>query len=327
MNFFKHTTTFFICAVIIFASCQSKRIQPSVANEDTFVVPDIFPLEQLTGNTNSMLIEKYRNVDTTDFIKLERPVSIPRMPMRYYNEANSIQRKRSKYPEIKISNFEEVIQWLREVYNLDASFRLFYYKQVEDGFLIKNSHKPRSASYDPCEYDIQWEMLLIGHDHNILTIKRWEELPCPNMYLHIVDIRNLEVISFPGFEDAGRGWATLQDLEQNGITFASQLENSIFILFRDNFVNPKADIENRTEGTVVASFVIETDGTISDVKIIRNVSPALDREVIRLLKLTDGKWTPAVQNGKKIPIEVYLPFRFLLEENPEYYRYFERRRR
>ncbi|TPE44274.1 energy transducer TonB [Pontibacter mangrovi] len=63
-------------------------------------------------------------------------------------------------------------------------------------------------------------------------------------------------------------------------------------------------------GTVVVSFVINEDGSLSDYKIKSSVEPALDKEALRLAKLTDGNWLPPVKDGKQTKLEYTMPVYF-----------------
>ena len=54
--------------------------------------------------------------------------------------------------------------------------------------------------------------------------------------------------------------------------------------------------ENGVQGRVIISFVVERDGSISDVKVARSVDPSLDREAQRVVK-SMPRWTPGKQNG------------------------------
>ncbi|HRN98317.1 MAG TPA: energy transducer TonB [Flavobacterium sp.] len=63
-------------------------------------------------------------------------------------------------------------------------------------------------------------------------------------------------------------------------------------------------------GKVFASFVIEKDGTLSDIKILRdNAGFGMADEVIRVLKMSP-KWTPGVQNGKPVRVQYSIPVSF-----------------
>ena len=63
-------------------------------------------------------------------------------------------------------------------------------------------------------------------------------------------------------------------------------------------------------GRVYVKFVVEKDGSISDVEVVRSVHPSLDAESVRVVKLMSGKWTPATEQGKPVRSKFTLPFVF-----------------
>ncbi|WP_395054111.1 energy transducer TonB [Flavobacterium sp.] len=64
--------------------------------------------------------------------------------------------------------------------------------------------------------------------------------------------------------------------------------------------------ESEIKGKVFASFVIEKDGTISNIKIIRDIGYGMANEVIRVLK-SMPRWIPGEQNGKKVRCSYMVP--------------------
>lgn len=74
---------------------------------------------------------------------------------------------------------------------------------------------------------------------------------------------------------------------------------------------PTTSAENGIQGRVVVSFVVNTDGSISDAKVIRGVDPHLDKEALRVISKMP-KWKPAKQNGKPVRCAFNLPLRFKL---------------
>ncbi len=65
------------------------------------------------------------------------------------------------------------------------------------------------------------------------------------------------------------------------------------------------------QGRVIVQFTVAKDGTIQQVKVIRGVVPALDKEAIRIVKAMP-KWKPAVLNGKPVPQRFVVPVLFRL---------------
>ena len=79
-----------------------------------------------------------------------------------------------------------------------------------------------------------------------------------------------------------------------------------------NAIYPRVAKDAHIQGTVMVSFVVELDGSISDVKIIRSVHYSLDEEAIRVTKMMP-KWTPGKQYGKAVRSRFNMPFKFSLE--------------
>ena len=75
---------------------------------------------------------------------------------------------------------------------------------------------------------------------------------------------------------------------------------------------PAVAEENGIQGRVVATFVVERDGSITDVKVIKSVDPSLDKEAIRVLK-SMPKWIPGKQNGSAVRVKYTVPVTFRLQ--------------
>lgn len=79
----------------------------------------------------------------------------------------------------------------------------------------------------------------------------------------------------------------------------------------ENVVYPQTSIEINEQGKVYLSFVVEKDGSISNIAIERGVSPDLDREAKRLLRAMP-KWIPGESKGQKARTRCRLPINFTL---------------
>jgi protein TonB len=75
---------------------------------------------------------------------------------------------------------------------------------------------------------------------------------------------------------------------------------------------PKIALENGIQGKVYISFVVDTNGGISNVKVTRGIDAALDKEAIRVIKAMP-KWIPGKQNGQAVRVSFTLPINFVLE--------------
>lgn len=81
----------------------------------------------------------------------------------------------------------------------------------------------------------------------------------------------------------------------------------------ENIIYPKEAKEKGIEGKVYLQFVINEEGSVNDVKIIRkSVNSSLDEEAIRVVK-NMPKWIPGKQNGKVVKVQFTLPIVFKLD--------------
>ena len=79
-----------------------------------------------------------------------------------------------------------------------------------------------------------------------------------------------------------------------------------------NLRYPPIAEENGIKGRVVCQFVVERDGSITDIKVVRSVDPSLDKEAVRVIKAMP-KWTPGKQNGSAVRVKFTLPVTFTLQ--------------
>ena len=81
--------------------------------------------------------------------------------------------------------------------------------------------------------------------------------------------------------------------------------------FYKNMKYPKEAFDAKQEGRVIAQFVVEKDGSITDAHIVKSVSPALDAEALRIVNAMPN-WTPGRQNGKPVRVKYTVPISFKL---------------
>ena len=86
--------------------------------------------------------------------------------------------------------------------------------------------------------------------------------------------------------------------------------------FKKNLRYPAEAKKAGTQGRVVVQFFVNKDGSISNVKVLRGVDPALDAEAIRLVN-SMPKWKPGMQKGKAVTVKYTVPVLFKLDEADE----------
>ena len=78
-----------------------------------------------------------------------------------------------------------------------------------------------------------------------------------------------------------------------------------------NLKYPKYLEPQRVQGKVVAEFIVNTDGSITDVNIVKSLHPVCDREVLRVLRMMP-RWTPGIHNDQPCRTKVCIPVVFKL---------------
>ena len=79
----------------------------------------------------------------------------------------------------------------------------------------------------------------------------------------------------------------------------------------NNIKYPVIAEENDIQGLVLVSAIVETDGTLSDIKLAKSVDASLDREAMRVVKsMSSTKWTPGKCYGAPVRVKVFIPVTF-----------------
>ena len=114
----------------------------------------------------------------------------------------------------------------------------------------------------------------------------------------------------------------LPEFENAEVRYPELSGGCIRSFFLRNTRYPIIAQENNIQGRVIVSFVVEIDGTTSNLCFKGSADFLLEREVMMVIRRTSrcwapavndgGKWTPAMKNGEKIPMEIKLEFNFYL---------------
>ena len=89
-------------------------------------------------------------------------------------------------------------------------------------------------------------------------------------------------------------------------------QGALMSYLASNIKYPVVAQENGVQGRVIVSFVVERDGSISDVRVARSVDPSLDREAQRVVK-SMPRWKPGKQNGSAVRVKYTVPVVFRLQ--------------
>lgn len=92
--------------------------------------------------------------------------------------------------------------------------------------------------------------------------------------------------------------------------------DSMYAYIQKNLVYPEKAKAEGIEGRVFVSFIIEKDGSISNVKILRGIGGGCDEAAVEMVK-NMPKWKPAKQRGKPVRCQFNLPIKFELPKDKE----------
>jgi protein TonB len=89
-------------------------------------------------------------------------------------------------------------------------------------------------------------------------------------------------------------------------------EKALYEYIKNNVNYSELAIKTNIEGTVYVEFVVEKDGSISDVKVLRGIGGGCDEEAVRVVK-SMPKWKPGKQRGQPVRVYYTLPIDFKIK--------------
>jgi len=91
----------------------------------------------------------------------------------------------------------------------------------------------------------------------------------------------------------------VEPMPKNGI-------EGVFMFIEKNFKKPKDSEE--AQGRVIVQFVVEKDGSLTNIKVMKGLTPAIDKEAIRVMGLLP-KWNPGMSGGQPARVQYTFPVR------------------
>ncbi len=95
-------------------------------------------------------------------------------------------------------------------------------------------------------------------------------------------------------------------------TFQGGDQNAFRTWIQQNLRYPEIAQENGISGKVYVQFAVNSRGEVVDVKVVRGVDPALDKEAVRVVS-SSPKWVPGKQRGKPVKVQFTFPIVFVLQ--------------
>lgn len=110
--------------------------------------------------------------------------------------------------------------------------------------------------------------------------------------------------------EAGSGLYDFQSVEQKPEYPGGIAEFYKFV--QNNYRYPQAAVDNGINGAVHLQFVVERDGSLTDIKVLRDLKYGTGEEAMRVLKAAK-KWRPGVQNGRPVRVTYTLPIKLRVD--------------
>lgn len=92
--------------------------------------------------------------------------------------------------------------------------------------------------------------------------------------------------------------------------------HAMFEYLSKNIKYPVVAEENGVQGRVIVTFIVESDGSVTNTKVVKSVDPSLDKEALRVVK-SMPHWIPGRQNGSAVRVQYTVPVTFKLEESSQ----------
>lgn len=167
-------------------------------------------------------------------------------------------------------------------------------------------------------------------DEDLIPITMPEVLPPPPPpppvlveEIRVVDKEIISSVPILGNEDDGKNdipaYGTIVNIPEPEVIEElhyyveemPEFRGNVFEYLSSNLKYPTIAQEIGLQGKVTCQFVVNKDGSITDVEVVKGVDPSLDKEAIRVIKSMPN-WKPGRLNGKPVRVRFTLPVRFKL---------------
>ena len=154
------------------------------------------------------------------------------------------------------------------------------------------------------------------HEDN--EIKSQEELTSTKVAISIADVKGNDEANGKDIADLKQVVTQAEPEPEKVFDMVEQMptfpggQQELMSYLGKNIKYPTIAQENGTQGRVIIQFVVERDGSITDVRVARGVDPYLDKEAVRVVK-SMPKWIPGTPNGKSVHVKFAVPVMFRLQ--------------
>lgn len=167
--------------------------------------------------------------------------------------------------------------------------------------MFEDMEKPLTIEYSAANRSF----LLDGHVYKFSSNEGWQGQD-PNGFSRFLASEKAPAAPKPVTDPNG-----VYDVPEVSAQFPSGDQGLQWFL-ANNLKYPKKCQENGIQGKVLVQFVVQKDGSITEIKVLRSVDPRLDAEAVRVVKKMP-KWKPGMVDGKPVRSRFTLPFTFRLK--------------
>jgi len=123
-----------------------------------------------------------------------------------------------------------------------------------------------------------------------------------------VETTGTGTVEIPAVSTAPQVWDLVQEMPtyEGGIAAMSRFLSR-------NIKYPASDRRIGTQGTVFVSFIINSEGRVTQVRVVRGISPTCDAEAVRVVSLMPP-WKPGIQNKQAVAVRMMLPITFKINQ-------------
>lgn len=142
-------------------------------------------------------------------------------------------------------------------------------------------------------------------------LMRW----CTPEFLAQMDSKKMVIELIPANITHSTADDEIYEVVENMPRFPNGGMQALMQYLNENIRYPEAAIKAGVQGRVTLQFIVDKDGSIDDVKILRSVNPDLDAEAIRVIKMMP-RWEPGTHKGKPVRVKYTVPVMFRIPSEP-----------
>jgi len=222
--------------------------------------------------------------------------------------------------DVAVLGFNEKGFFYHEIKNINnGSFKEVKLKSISESEFkkrIANLNKSRLGASTGLEKDLNWLKLEqknyrlrkdVIENNRLLNRMRRVIFPCMPAFSENIIIETPPIEQTLNVSDSDEVLVGFPDREPQFPGGAASMKRFL----AENINYPEKAMDEGAQGKVFVEFVVEADGSISNVRVIRGVSPEIDEEAIRVVR-SMPKWTPPQMNGRNARSLNRIPINFIL---------------